>query len=314
MVQLVNERAEVMRYSKRKCGIFSLLLLLWIMALAMPVYAQNNATTIQLNKNSVVLYISGIKTINLKATVKGEASKITWVSSNKKVADVNSKGKVTAKKAGTAIITARVNGKTARCKVTVKKSKVTKKDIYGLYKKYLLQNESKYISMGAENNKESYKKASGFLTADLDKDGIPELITLHPVGWRHDQLYVFTCKNGKVTKIKNSTSDSSIDMSSAANGSYEVFACNRNHLHTVWSGVNALNFSSASNEKIYTIEKEKLKCYAAVSDNMSRSNQIIYEVNGSQVGKRQYESVVGKCKKIAYMYSNNAVNRSKYLK
>ncbi len=46
--------------------------------------------------------------------------KVKWSSSNKKVATVNSKGKVVAKKKGTAKISAKVGGKTYRCKVTVK--------------------------------------------------------------------------------------------------------------------------------------------------------------------------------------------------
>lgn len=49
--------------------------------------------------------------------VKG---KVKWSSSNKRVATVNSKGKVTAKKKGTAKISAKVGGKTYKCKVTVK--------------------------------------------------------------------------------------------------------------------------------------------------------------------------------------------------
>ena len=57
-------------------------------------------------------------TLQLKMQwVKG---KVKWSSSNKKVATVNSKGKVTAKKKGTAKISAKVNGKTYRCKITVK--------------------------------------------------------------------------------------------------------------------------------------------------------------------------------------------------
>jgi uncharacterized protein YjdB len=48
-------------------------------------------------------------------------SKVTWTSSNKKIATVNSSGKVTAKKKGSCTITATThNGKTATCTVTVK--------------------------------------------------------------------------------------------------------------------------------------------------------------------------------------------------
>ena len=54
------------------------------------------------------------------------SGKVTWKSSNKKVATVSSKGKVTAKKKGTATITMKVNGvKTATCKVTVKNKTFT---------------------------------------------------------------------------------------------------------------------------------------------------------------------------------------------
>lgn len=51
--------------------------------------------------------------------VKGTSQKVSWSSSNKKVATVNASGKVTAKKAGKATIYARVNGKTLKCKITV---------------------------------------------------------------------------------------------------------------------------------------------------------------------------------------------------
>lgn len=52
--------------------------------------------------------------------VTGTKSKITWSSSNKKVAAVSQKGKVTAKKAGSATITAKAGKKLFKCKITVK--------------------------------------------------------------------------------------------------------------------------------------------------------------------------------------------------
>ena len=52
----------------------------------------------------------------------GASGKVKWSSTNKKVATVTSKGKVRAKKAGTATVTARIGGKrVASCKVTVSK-------------------------------------------------------------------------------------------------------------------------------------------------------------------------------------------------
>ena len=58
----------------------------------------------------------------MKATVKPKKSaKVKFTTSNKKIATVSAKGKVTPKKAGTVVITAKVSGKKYKCKVTVKK-------------------------------------------------------------------------------------------------------------------------------------------------------------------------------------------------
>jgi uncharacterized protein YjdB len=79
-------------------------------------------TKVTLSKASLTLNVG--KTHTLKATVSpGNATNknVTWTSSNKKVATVSSSGKVKGIKKGTATITVKTaNGKTAKCKVTVK--------------------------------------------------------------------------------------------------------------------------------------------------------------------------------------------------
>ena len=49
----------------------------------------------------------------------------TWKSSNSKIASVNTYGKVTAKKSGTATITAKIKNAEASCKVTVNKTEIS---------------------------------------------------------------------------------------------------------------------------------------------------------------------------------------------
>ncbi|MBQ8133993.1 MAG: leucine-rich repeat protein [Clostridia bacterium] len=80
-------------------------------------------TKVKLNKTKATLKVK--KTLTLKATVSPTkyvtSKKVTWKTSNSKIATVKN-GKVTAKKAGTVTITVKTaNGKTAKCKITVKK-------------------------------------------------------------------------------------------------------------------------------------------------------------------------------------------------
>ena len=81
--------------------------------------------TVTLNKKTVTVYKG--KTTTLKATVTGaDASKVTFTSSNPKVAAVNkTTGKVTAKAKGTAVITAKCGDVKVTCKVTVKNPTLT---------------------------------------------------------------------------------------------------------------------------------------------------------------------------------------------
>ena len=80
--------------------------------------------TVKVKKPSFKLVKSSVKLKNgKKTTIRVKAapvSKVTYKTSNKKVATVNSKGVVTAKKKGTAKITVKCNGITRTFKVTVK--------------------------------------------------------------------------------------------------------------------------------------------------------------------------------------------------
>lgn len=77
------------------------------------------AKKVSLNRKKVTLYIG--KSFQLK--IRGTKKKVQWKTSSKKIATVSRKGKVKAKKKGTAKITAKVAGKKLVCKVTVKKGK-----------------------------------------------------------------------------------------------------------------------------------------------------------------------------------------------
>ena len=84
--------------------------------------AKSNAVKLNITKKKISVGSS------FQLKVKGKVSRktvVTWKSSNKKIAVVSKKGKVTGKKAGKAQITVTVGGnnKKAVCKVTVQKKK-----------------------------------------------------------------------------------------------------------------------------------------------------------------------------------------------
>ena len=73
------------------------------------------AASIRLNKTSITMYTGQTSTLK----VSGTSKKVTWSTSNKKVATVSYRGVISAKSSGSATITARVNNKNLKCRVTV---------------------------------------------------------------------------------------------------------------------------------------------------------------------------------------------------
>ena len=98
--------------------------------------AAKKKTKIRLNKTKVS--VTAHQTIKLKLK-NAKAKKVKWSSSNKKVATVSGKGKVSALKKGKVTITAKYKGKKYKCSIKVKKAlSVTAKAING---STLLQSE-----------------------------------------------------------------------------------------------------------------------------------------------------------------------------
>ena len=81
--------------------------------------ASQSADTIHLTRKNLTISKGKSKTINLTGV---PANKVKWTSSDKAVAHV-SKGRITGRKSGEAVITAKYKGKQYKCKVTVKAPK-----------------------------------------------------------------------------------------------------------------------------------------------------------------------------------------------
>lgn len=87
----------------------------------------SDVTGVTLDKTSATLMEGQTTTLTATVSPSDADQKVTWSTSNSSVASVSSTGKVTAKKAGTATITAKTadGGYKATCTVTVTKKKVT---------------------------------------------------------------------------------------------------------------------------------------------------------------------------------------------
>ena len=125
------------------------------------------AKSLKMNKTS--LKLTKGKSYTLKVANAGR-KKVKWSSKKKKVATVNSKGRVTAKGKGTTYIYAKVGGKTLRCKVTVSvpapklnKSSVT----LNRGKSYTLKvsNASSKVRWSVKNKKVATVTSKGKVTA-----------------------------------------------------------------------------------------------------------------------------------------------------
>lgn len=79
-----------------------IMILAMVFTLAMPMQAEAKAKS-KPNKTKISLNVN--KSYQLK--LRGTSKKVTWKTSNRKVAAVSKKGKVTGKKKGTAVITAK---------------------------------------------------------------------------------------------------------------------------------------------------------------------------------------------------------------
>lgn len=162
-----------MRNTLHKKGLWLLTLLATLVfALGMTVQAAG----IQISQKSPKLVIGQSTVLSVTGTTK----QATFTSSNAKVASVGKKsGIVTAKKAGTVTITARVGKKSYKCKMTV-----TEGDYKKLYREFLT---AKRGSIGK------------FYVLNVDRKGCPELITI-PTGMGFTLVHydVYTIKNNKV--------------------------------------------------------------------------------------------------------------------
>jgi hypothetical protein len=213
--------------------------------------------SIKLSKKSITITVGNSKT--LKATVKGISSKVKWKSSNKKIATVDSNGKVTGKKSGTCIIQAKANGKIKKCKVTVKKKTSSAKYLKAI-KRYRSILNSTYVSK--------------FTVKDILGDGIPELLSCY-----YDV-------NMKKTYISLCIYDP-------------------NYIEPISDGGYGNYIIEVSGDAVYVNKHSKTLIEYENNTYMNRVDYNIYSFTGEYIGSYHYDKDDKSCSK--YTSSNNTV-------
>lgn len=137
----------------------------------------------------------------LTATVSptNTTDKWKWSSSNKKLATVNSKGQVTAKKSGRVTITAKCGSKKATCSIKIAKSKIKK-----------INPRANYVEVGMGST-----ALLGYTFTPSDADGM--------LTWSSSNTNVVKVnQNGKVTPVSTGTATVTVKASSGASAKYTV--------------------------------------------------------------------------------------------
>lgn len=98
-------------------------------------------------------------------------------------------------------------------------------------------------TFGYEQDLEKYgKHIDVFALTDLDSDGIPELIATSIVNFRFVPVSVYTYADGEAVLLLllsdplDPQSPVTFTQYSAASGTYTLYFCEENHIHTLWRG------------------------------------------------------------------------------
>lgn len=150
---------------RKRANQFIRFFVLLLITICMLLIAAKTANAASLNKKSIKLKQYSKYVLQLNHSY----GKITWRSSNKKIATVSSKGLVKAKKEGACIIYADNLGKTYSCKVKVKPVKLSKQSLtmgIGHTEKLTLKNAEGTVKWGSSSEKVASVSSTGVITAN----------------------------------------------------------------------------------------------------------------------------------------------------
>lgn len=202
---------------------------LYISASSKTVDAGQSTTLKVGTKKKVLAYskkVNGVWKDYYETEIVPTSKTVKWSTSNKKIATVSSKGKVTGKKAGTCTVTAKVGSKSYKCKVTVKrpvskdlleiKSVATAKNCW-CGAAYRIKNNNDYTVEFAFDVKYYDENGEFINTCELDKRvvGSGETIYITANGPGEYEKAKPVIKNLKKSEYKSAIKDIEVSLNEA---------------------------------------------------------------------------------------------------
>lgn len=131
-----------------------------------------------------------------------------------------------------------------------------------------------------------------FALADIDQNGIPELIALTQINFRWTQVTVFTFADGEAVMLKdpvNETPYATFDQCSTAGGAYVTYLCPQNHIHSVWKGTNPIGEAVEENYA-YALSGKTL---TFISCDVNESGDVVYFSEIANINIPEFQEKMG---------------------
>ncbi len=141
-------------------------------------------------------------------------------------------------------------------------------------------------SFGYEQNQKLFgDHIDSYAILDIDQDGIPELMALSMINFRWTPMSVYTFTDGNVKLLRSPLEEEAhgtFELCCTANGFYNTYICEMNHIHNVWKGTNPMGEEEVE-ETAFALENgvlTQVECSVGESENATYFSDVAKDNTG----------------------------------